>query len=169
MSDYQQIVNSEYNKLTDKLFKKIGTSTYKINKHNNKSILNLVSDDSIINAKYQFFGSAKEVGDKEYIFNWSYNSQLSSSEMHLEAKKIKESKNDIEQKIIKKKYNDIEYMEKILYYVSSPMFFIYEKNIDDLIKFGVYYTKSPGIVSEIINNGTRNEIKYYLLTDIVRN
>jgi hypothetical protein len=128
------------------------------------------SNENIIELKYKnkriLYGHYDILGIydvKNFLFEWAWNFQINKN---TPTKKIYKFSETLLNNLSNNKYEDIDYLERIIYYVKNPIFFIDKKNINDLIKVSNYALNGNGILSTYDDENEKKRI-FYIITDII--
>lgn len=160
----QELINKDFNKLTQKLSSILNNRTYKIDakvtKYDEK-IINIYDnkDDLILSANYETIGTYDMATS---ILFWESAFQLfPKSELYEQMNLYKKELSD---HIINRKYNDSKFMEEMYYYITNNICYINDKNIENLMKLIIHITKHMGIIDESTED---NKKIFYVITNIL--
>lgn len=114
----------------------------------------------VLRAKYEILGCYNVI-NSIWIWSWA----ISEIEKNL-AENCKYATKKYYDKLSKNKITKEK--EEYLYYLSNPSFFISYKNLDKLLKFGTYITKSIFILPHKINENSPKMIEFILIKKVIQ-
>lgn len=119
------------------------------NNNNNKHIMK---------ATYEIYGFYNTTCS---FWHWGYSNIYIEKDLYKTTKQVKNYYKDIK---LKKNAQMTKQMEKYMYYSKNPVFYIHEKNLDDLLLFLTEHT-SP---KSILINKTNKIYEIYMLKKILQ-
>jgi hypothetical protein len=136
--------------------------TIKNSPNQDEKIIEVYNDEKkIMSAKYELLGVYDDVTN---LFLWGNSIAPSDKNESIRVKDIREYSKKIKTLILNKKFTDIGFLEKMLYYLSSPIIYVLKENISQLIMLCVFISKKNILMRRDTNT---NFITFYLIVDIL--
>jgi hypothetical protein len=173
MANFKNIVSEKYKELNKKLKHFLISDDINVESLINKNdeyILNIyLNNKKITSAKYEIMGI---YNIENNIFTWGNNFLINNKNTSNFVNVIQKSKNIIEKDIFKSVYNDVDYLERILYYLSNNVLYIFQDNIKDLIEYSCYFLSINnfniyGVINQDIIINQKKHAIYYYITDFL--
>jgi hypothetical protein len=170
MENYREIIKDEYVKLSRQLTdltEKCQEYVIEIKGTNDDKILDVYCNNKkILSAVYEILGTYDTQCN---LFFWSKNMKFADRQVTKISREIKKHSKKIKSMILEKKYKDIDYLEKMYYYTSNNIFFVFPDNISEIIEFSVFFCKCKGILKYKNNSAKEGKLiyTYYIITDIL--
>jgi len=166
---YNDIVEKKYKEQTAELNKLIKSDAkYEMTifaSQHDENTMEFKSGTSKVLTVYEILGVYDTATS---IFSWSWKYEIIDRKKHQIAKKIKEQKKTIKSDIINGTYSDVDYLEKIYYYISNPLFLLNVSQIEGFVKICTVLTQSKGILHQFDSTDGDNRRKiFYVICDIV--
>lgn len=166
--NFEDIIKNEYRELTKSLADVLKNNTNYIIEiviNPNDNIMDIFDDNNkkILTIQYEVLGTySNNLG----IFSWACDNIVGNKEIIELSKNTKKYSKNLKKLIIENNFEDVKFLERLYYYLSNNMFFIDNKNINDIITISVFVTKTLGVVKSN-NTSNKNITTFYLVTDIM--
>jgi hypothetical protein len=136
--------------------------TIKNSPNQEEKIIEIYNDEKkIISTKYELLGIYDESTN---LFLWGNSLVPSDKTESIRVRDILEYSKKIKALILNKKFTDIGFLEKMLYYLSSPIIYVLKENISQLIMLCVFISKKIILMRRDANT---NIVTFYLIVDVL--
>jgi len=135
---------------------------FEFSNHDEKHIVDIyINDKLVLKASYEIIGVYNIISS---IWIWGWSLPYIEKDLVKSSNKIKKLL-PILLNYECEKDKDYDTIEKYIYYCKNPSFFISYKNLDDIIKFSLFFTKKLWIIPHNLEN---KKIEYILLKKILQ-